>query len=393
MQLLSLAHAVRRASRLDATRCSGWRRTALTVSSYVRGMSQSSPPEAPKKRRNPMPNYDGESIVVPWTVRSLQRRNLTPQDYVDLSNARALAIDPSAEVNAKPEDREPLPPFITYGFRKPFTFTPFPINTRGFFYYWHRPRALLGGSIRFRVMQEADPHRFAHGYDLLNEYGTPWEMSLLALSHLRRYASLWDALRRDKIHSFELLKRSTALLSSAHDLDIRFEDQLIRSAGQPFYVDLTQPRQKLHLLGNRILHLVRAHQLFLAPTPPDLQHEKMRALQRWPFAAGRLRCQFELIEPWIDDPAPSLVLRVLRIIEPVRMVPVRKPNVLAVDPRFEPGALLTASGSSEPVILGPDHIYNGDELKWAFVHRYRGDFQSIKHMLSRNRQKHRNDAD
>ncbi|KAI0368000.1 hypothetical protein BV20DRAFT_1123119 [Pilatotrama ljubarskyi] len=385
MQVLRLAHAMRDVSRLAARRCDGWKRTPPVAWTPVRGMSESSQqdpeptskpeptsgPELTSKPENkrPIPDYDGQSLVLPWTVRSLRPHNLTPEDYLDLSNARALAVDPTAtaETNAEGDSPKPLPPFITYGFRKPFTFTHFPVNTRGFFYYCHHEHVPLGGSIRFRVMQDADPKRFRYGQDLLNEYGTPWELSLPAIFHLKRYTLLWNALRRDRVHSYELLKENSGILKSTRVVDIRFEEQLIRGVVQPFYVDLADgPSQKIHFVGADSLHFTRANRFFVSLPPSEADHKRQWLRNRWPFLAGQLLCRFELIGPHKDDPEPSLVIRVLRIIEPVRMVD-RRENILKVDVPFVPGSLITVGGGAQPLIVGEDELPQGVDIKWAFA--------------------------
>ncbi|OJT06627.1 hypothetical protein TRAPUB_2517 [Trametes pubescens] len=279
------------------------------------------------------------SPLVPWTLRTLFRHKLTAEDYVDLSDAHAIAVHPNgpaASVSQKP-------PVISYGWRVTGErYTPFPVNTRGFFYYHPHPRSPFGGSIRFRVAQTADPTRFPEGQDLLNEYGTTWEFPLLAALHLDRYSVLRDAISRCAIVTPKLLAKHPMLVKSARGWYLDAHTQCVNEAREPFYVDLADWKQKIIVPGDYDLSLLRLKYLFLRPRTELDAHLSDGA--RWPFTGGRLLCRLEVHER--HEPHRKLVaVRVLRILEPVRLRHESLREVVTAGFPLTPGKLLAVKGS------------------------------------------------
>ncbi|EIW57662.1 uncharacterized protein TRAVEDRAFT_48693 [Trametes versicolor FP-101664 SS1] len=277
--------------------------------------------------------------MVPVPFRTLDRNLLTPEDYVDLSDVRGIAVDAEATTPPPENDNNEDLPYIPYGRRQHFidgavrvtSHTPFPVNTRGFFYFWCRPLIPVSGSIRFRVVQGPDPKLFNQGTDLLNEFGTPWEIPLLAIAGVERYVCLRDVLLRLRpgLHARKSLERVGALkASSTRPGETRFGplSQVLYEVGEPFYISLVSHNEAVFFAGDEQIYKLYARNFLNAHFHSD-----------WPYEAGILKCRFELNQG-------GFVVRVLRIVEPLRVKAkiLRKAPFVADPPQA--GQLLTRDG-------------------------------------------------
>ncbi|KAJ2914709.1 hypothetical protein MD484_g5712, partial [Candolleomyces efflorescens] len=95
---------------------------------------------------------------------------------------------------------------------------PFPEGTSGFLYF-RRPKPcpnLAFGSLRFRMVPKNDPALFEAGHDLVYEKtGTPWEIHLISLKSIGRYAGIYNVLITDGTISDEDDLKLTQMLESA----------------------------------------------------------------------------------------------------------------------------------------------------------------------------------
>ncbi|KAF6754583.1 hypothetical protein DFP72DRAFT_1009727, partial [Ephemerocybe angulata] len=142
------------------------------------------------------------------TVNNLDPKRLSTKDIVDLNG--------------------PCLPSVSFGVPATkldcfCTKTPFPPNSRGFFYYHSRPGLPAGtGEIRFRVVDLRSASRsagdlFANGKDLLDHTGhKPWRMHMLQIYSTRNY----DPIRR--------LLLSQGLIDATRDREI---EQRVSAAG------------------------------------------------------------------------------------------------------------------------------------------------------------------
>ncbi|KAF5342643.1 hypothetical protein D9611_001942 [Ephemerocybe angulata] len=135
------------------------------------------------------------------TVNNLDPNHLSTRDIVDLNGPCLPSVS-----------------FGAAGMRLDYlcTKTPFPPNSRGFFYYCSRPGLPAGtGEIRFRVVDSRSAlascsagDLFANGKDLLDHTGhKPWRMHMLQVYSARRY----DPIRR--------LLLSQGLIDATRDLE------------------------------------------------------------------------------------------------------------------------------------------------------------------------------
>ena len=128
------------------------------------------------------------------------------------------------------------------------TYFPFPVNTRGFLYFWQHSHYPIASGIRFRIAQKPNVDGFLHGKDLLTPYGTPWHIPLLALVSSERYGLLKNVLQEDGYIPPQLFEYC-AELKKKSEVNLGQWSQLVFLKGQPFYLDLGVPRSKFFLVG------------------------------------------------------------------------------------------------------------------------------------------------
>ncbi|KAI1796919.1 hypothetical protein LXA43DRAFT_985094 [Ganoderma leucocontextum] len=266
----------------------------------------------------------------PIPVRTLYHRWFTPDDYVDLSDARGVVVSPGNSQADPPLDgvAEADMPYITYWRkselhedprRRQVTYFPFPVNARGFLYFWQHPIPLASG-IRFRVAQQPDVDGYLQGRDLLTPYGTPWHIPLLAIASSERYAALKRVLQEDGYIPPQLLDHCAQLQRSKN---IGPWSQLIFMKGQRFYLDLGNSRSKIFLVGRNGIHGIY--------TDDDLFSERP-----YPFKSGIVSCRLETRQNLV-------AMRVLRVIEPVQFIEQYEGNM----DKPQPGQLVTLGGQPQ----------------------------------------------
>lgn len=209
-------------------------------------------------------DMDWQPPSVDVELRTLLKDHLIPGDFVDLSNSRGVAYNPAPFALAPKQT-----PYLTYGRRhklvkdnRVIQYTPFPVNTRGFFYYRQHPRVAEGGSIRFRVMQTNDPTQFMRGQDLLNEYGTPWEIPLISVATNARYEAIKELLEFEGAVSRKLFARCEMLAGSIGHQNIGPMTQVIYETGEPFYLDLGSPDLAIWIAAKDMLCKMTVRDIF-----------------------------------------------------------------------------------------------------------------------------------
>ena len=155
------------------------------------------------------------------------------------------------------------------GTHRLLTYSPFPVNTRGFLYLNKHPKIPMASSLRFRLTQNPDPRSFAQGIDLQTEYGTPWQIPLLALATQPRFDVLRQILRRDRFVTDQLLARCQDLVATGKQryYGVGPWSQLIFETRQPFYLDLSAPRSAIACVGIEDIIPVHLHKSLPSPYP------------------------------------------------------------------------------------------------------------------------------
>ncbi|PIL35472.1 hypothetical protein GSI_02200 [Ganoderma sinense ZZ0214-1] len=264
----------------------------------------------------------------PTPVRTLFHRWFTPKDYIDLSDARGVVVSPGAPpldflVNGVDNDV----PYIMYwrtselnkaAKHRRLTYFPFPVNTRGFLYFWQHPTIPLASGLRFRIAQQPSVQGFLQGRDLQTPYGGSWHLPLIALASSERFGVLNDVLQKDGYVPPQLLEYCAQLKRSNN---IGQWSQFVFFKGQPFYLDLGAPRSKIFLVGPSGIQGL----------PLDVG---IFAGMKYPFKSGVVLCRFE------TRPSNSVAMRVLRVIEPVKFVDQYEGGV----DQPQPGQLVTVNG-------------------------------------------------
>ncbi|CDO73300.1 hypothetical protein BN946_scf185008.g62 [Trametes cinnabarina] len=224
--------------------------------------------------------------TVKLPLRTLSPRLLSPEDYVDLSDSRALPLDSAAATPDNPQ----WPPYIHYGnrgrVRRRPQLTSFPVNTRGFFYYQPHYRIPFGGSIRFRVCQAPDPKYFHLGQDLLTEYGTTWQIPLVAIGSLPRFSLLRSVLQKDGLIPPNFWTEHERLLRDAYTLRLGPNSQVIYECGEPFYVDLSTAMKTVYVATPRLFFPLTSRRMVLRSMETvhsDRWSDKEWASYNWPF--------------------------------------------------------------------------------------------------------------
>ncbi|CDO77949.1 hypothetical protein BN946_scf184720.g3 [Trametes cinnabarina] len=318
-----------------------------------------------------------EFITVNLPLRTLSPGRLSRDDYVDLSNSRALILDSTDSATLSAPNHTPLPAYIYYNNRsahhaKP-RFTAFPANTRGYFYYrlrfFNRSENHLpyGGSIRFRVCQDSDPRRFEQGQDLLTEYGTPWQMHLLAIGALPRFSLFKSVLQKDELISSDFWDENKRFLRNAFYLRLGPHSQVIYQCGEPFWMDLACPTYAVYVALPKWFYPLTTEKMFLA-SKRLVQESRERSEEplsttRWPFEKGVVICRLER-----DPQGESITTRVMRVVEPIRLSNSSTERFDTVDLPLLPRQRLTINGHlSRTILPGPrsrdlavyDHLMPG----------------------------------
>ncbi|KII92941.1 hypothetical protein PLICRDRAFT_37749 [Plicaturopsis crispa FD-325 SS-3] len=223
------------------------------------------------------------------TISTVHPARLTSSDYHDLSGAVEAHFMQQGQLVARL-------PYI----QKNKGFIPFPDGTRGFLYYQPHVPKHMAGAIRFRVTDSADAVGFCEGRDLVRPRGDPWGLPILSICRNVTTAGLRDILLRDGF-----LDRQTLQNIADFKLDRAFTRyNVVPSLGHEFYVDFAKTCFSIQAVGDEVIQPYNTRVL------GDV------SIKGSPYT-GFAVCCFERAGP--HEPR-GLVLRVLRILEPVTCV-------------------------------------------------------------------------
>ncbi|TFY56369.1 hypothetical protein EVG20_g8951 [Dentipellis fragilis] len=232
-------------------------------------------------------------ILSGWTLeyglRTLDPSRLRPSDFQDFSDTgRMIPESVQGDDGAATQN---IAGNAALWYHK--YYSRFPPGTHGFLYYSGAPDATRS-QVRFRVTGSDDPSSFSRGYDLLSPDETPWGWKLSSIAIYPRFT----AVRK------HLLEES---LVTTDDLYMVRPDNLVYGFGDPFRLDLGARSLRLRIVGPQwdIIKWFHVSQPFF--------------YRGNPLFSGSLQCCFE------DAGRGVVVIRVLRIIEPVKRTPVRWP--------------------------------------------------------------------
>lgn len=120
---------------------------------------------------------------------------------------------------------------------------PFPPNTRGFLYYKSPPEAApLAGEIRFRLVEDEDPARFAQASDLMSPIGTLWRIHISALAlGFSCYRGLCESLLKDELVTQSMINEILKMGFNDH------KGYTIHSLGEPFPLSFSVLRHMVQI--------------------------------------------------------------------------------------------------------------------------------------------------
>ncbi|KAI9000457.1 hypothetical protein BD414DRAFT_471645 [Trametes punicea] len=336
------------------------------------------------------PVYLDTHPIITVPLRTLDHRKLSSGDYVDLSDCRAVAVDPAATsypddpsatshsmgTTAMDSDFEAEPtlmrPYINYGFRQKFNanyqvrvlqYLPFPTNTQGFFYF-RRDALPIAGSVRFRVTWSDDLASFGRGVDLLTEHGVQWQIPLLAIAHSPRYELLRTTLERDGLVSRRVWGHCATLLEIMQTgrMNPGPMSQLIFETGESFYVDAARASQQIIVVGDETAVTLRTWDI-LRPVYRSASSKR----GPWPYDRGRLICYLVKL-PEQHGKTPSIGVRVLRVVEPLRVRADCTDDIQLVDD-FKPRSWISVQGMPRKVLSRNAADKAAESVKRALLQR------------------------
>ncbi|KAI0636048.1 hypothetical protein C8Q77DRAFT_1207922 [Trametes polyzona] len=268
------------------------------------------------------------SQVTGWFIgvklEKLRLNQITRDQFVDLSDSRAILLDPAEDPTDLVQDENAMPVYFHYNRRadpRPATdsrgdsggrvlrYVPFPVNTRGFFYYHQHPIFPPCGALRFHVSPSGVPG--GPRLDLQTEYGTPWQIPLLAIATNPALARVRRAFERQRLVPAEVWAQCEALAATAATAvrsRLGGSSQVVCAVGEPFYVDLRNPDGFVFVVGDKMVYAPRWRQIFAR-----WRGRYWEGL-RWKYTGGILRCSFKYF--YYGDKR-DIGLMVHRIVEPV----------------------------------------------------------------------------
>lgn len=261
------------------------------------------PEELKRKNLRPRVKSMGPKYVR-TSVSTLDPLKLRPSDFIDFSGLQ----QPSVNVD----------PICQLSFYKG---VPFPANTRGFIYYHPPPPGinLLAGEVRFRLVENGDPECFERGSDLMSPTGLPWFIHFLALNNNKSYKGLRNIALRDELITPPLLEKCDSI-------EIRTaRAPVIHSLGQPFPVSFDRRLTVRILADNAKLVMItstfldRRSDLVRFPYTGDARPLTNMSPCTHPNVGRGIMC-FERSPFDYHEGRRTLVLRILKITEPVRCV-------------------------------------------------------------------------
>ncbi|KAG6917293.1 hypothetical protein DXG01_003134 [Tephrocybe rancida] len=226
----------------------------------------------------------------------------------------------------------------------------FPSGTQGFL-YWYRNAHLppTTGEVRFRVTADSNPASFEQGTDLLGPEGAlPWSLNTLRLVNQKRHALL------------EALAVAEGYLQPnflAHTSEMRLDGPVLTFLEQPFVITVGSGKTITILTPTQHIYKQSVDKTLLPANftkgcPSFLFIETDQSTQC--FVAGKLLVRFEHSTFTEHSNNKSIVMRVLKILEPLQQgTEVPLPDLVPME-----GALLKhvsrgTSRSSDRVFHSP----------------------------------------
>jgi hypothetical protein len=262
----------------------------------------------------------------------------------------------------------------------------YPENTRGVFYYHNPPDGPeFYAGMRFRICDSAA--EFEHGRDLLDPRGDVWGPKILELVKHKELQGFLSLLRAENLIDEDLIN------------DIKKLDYLARagrhvgnvhySLFEPFYMNVAQSKSqltyvtraklvRLHFPGR--IFTVQTHPASSKPLTGQACYPWILALVLISLSVGFIKVQFELSDlPEHKELGPTLVIRVLDVVEPIAVDPLYTGD--RIPPVPVPGTLLhrNARGRNKRILHIPlkDQPMADDLLellkmswKWLSVSEY-----------------------
>lgn len=104
-------------------------------------------------------------------IETLDPARLKPSDFMDLSGTVRPCVTPILD-HERLHHRELIYNSVSLSTR--YTYLPFPEGTKGFLYHHEISETKMSHLIRFRLVPDGDPGKFAEGTDLQCPDGSPW---------------------------------------------------------------------------------------------------------------------------------------------------------------------------------------------------------------------------
>ncbi|KAF9475368.1 hypothetical protein BDN70DRAFT_883789 [Pholiota conissans] len=188
---------------------------------------------------------------------------------------------------------------------------PFPPNTRGYFYYHRSPgQSELASSIRFRLCE--GPEDFERGCDLLAPSGKPWGHTLLELA-AHPYLEVFSALVLAEGLVDQEIISDLAKYGSQKEQD---RSPFLFTLAEPFFYNLALMKENVRILTRKKIIRVDLKMHPFAQQVARPKHHWVSPL------TGLVKLRFEISTlPEHVPLGPTLVLRVLEVVEPISMDP------------------------------------------------------------------------
>ncbi|VDB91633.1 unnamed protein product [Peniophora sp. CBMAI 1063] len=289
-------------------------------------------------------------------VRTFHPKRLQPSDYLDLSLQSRYSL-----LVANPSDASSTPRRVQMHYQTAPS-TPFPPDTRGFFYY------SADGMLRFRLAESSSPADFAKGRDLELPNGIPWRLDARRINTFAKWAPIRDLITA----SSPSTTSSSVTLGSAREVHDGMNPaparaNIVTGFGEPFLVNFGIANASMYVRRpDGALHAFK----FRNP----LAKWEENAFGSWmpvkPWYYGSALCAFEP-SPFPEDAgSPTIVLRILRIL----------PNKL-----LSPGQRRSLHGRLSPLPFGAGDLiakkYKGQDSAWRFKTGPGGDMGGALHRL------------
>ncbi|KAG6917289.1 hypothetical protein DXG01_003130 [Tephrocybe rancida] len=245
-------------------------------------------------------------------IKTLDPAHLQTSDFLDMSN-----LSPRIFKVALKDGQIVQVGHLQY-FTSRWTRDKLPSGTKGFL-YWHHDVRLppTTGQVRFRVTADSNPASFEQGTDLMGPQGIlPWSLNILRLAVVPRYAAFVRLAIADGYLPPHFLAHASKWLGT---IVSRHDTQVLTFLEQPFTITVPS-----HCRIDIITPTLHIYQQQLSPVLPRN------------FENGKLLVRFEHATLAEHPNDTSIVMRVLKILEPVQQGTEAPPsNVVPIE-----GALL-----------------------------------------------------